>query len=202
MTLIETVVAMSLLLIVTTLMVSLFIPSMSLFRRQSGKSDVYRGCLLVLDRFRVGLLNSQLETVTVDPSGTAIGWQLVKEGVPFSGVTGDPVMTNDFSLLYHAAGEQKVYSKVYRATLANPGKPAYLALPEFQLALSSSSNRTQVIGRNVVDFKISDKSGDLGLIEPPLSLKVTCEVDTKGRETNDVERFTLSTSVTPRSMRW
>lgn len=202
MTLIETMVAMSLLLIVTTLMVSLFVPSMSLFRRQSGKSDVYRGCLLVLDRFRVGILNSQLETVTVDPAGSGLSWQLGKDGVPFSGVSGNPIMTSDFAMLYHTAEEKKVYYKVYKAALADPEKPASLALPEYRLGLAAFSNRTQVVGRNVVDFKITDKDGDLALIETPLILKVTCEVDTTGRETNDVERFTLSTSVTPRSMRW
>lgn len=193
---------MGMTLLATTLLVSLFIPSMSLFRRQSGKSDVYRGCLMVIDRFRTGLMNSQLETVTVETNGEGISWQLSQDDPPFSGVTGDPVLTPDFGMLFYSATENKVYYKVYPLAGTDPDIPAILSLADFQTARTTHSARTQVVGHHVVDFKITDKDGDIALLEPPLRLSVTCEVDTKGRETNDVERFSLSTSVTPRSMRW
>ncbi len=198
----EMMVALSLILIATALLASLFVPSMSLFRRQSGKSDVYRGCLMVMDRFRTGLMNSQFETITIDPTGSAVSWQLTRDDVPFSGVTGDPLLTPDFGLLYYKAGEQKVYYKVHTASVTVLDRPTYLSLSDLLLARDTHSPRTQVIGRNVVEFKITDKDGDIALLEPPLRLTVTCEVDTKGRETNDVERFVLAASVTPRSMRW
>lgn len=198
----EMMIAMGLILIATALLASLFIPSMSLFRRQSGKSDVYRGCLMVMERFRTGLMNSQFETITIDPFGTGVSWQLASEDVPFSGVTGDPLLTPDFGLLYYKAEEQKIYYKVHASSVTVLDRPSYLSLTDLQLARDTHSSRTQVIGRNVTEFKITDKDGDLALLEPPLRLSVTCEVNTKGRETNDVERFTLVTSVTPRSMRW
>ena len=81
-TLIEVLVSLSLVSIVTLMLLALFVPSMSLFRRQTGKSDSYRGCLMLLEKFRVGLMNSQMETVTISPTGHAISWQMIEDDPP------------------------------------------------------------------------------------------------------------------------
>lgn len=202
MTLVETIVSMSLLTLVTAMIIALFIPSMSLFRRQSGKSDAYRGCLMLLEKFRIGLMNAQLETVTVAPDGKAISWQLVQDGVPFSGTTGDPLMASEFALLFHRPQEERVYYKAHAASTPGPQQPAILSFGDLQAACTPTGSKTNVIGRNITEFSIRDKDGGVAIIEPPLSLTITCVVETKGRETNDEEKLTLTTSVTPRSMRW
>lgn len=202
-TLVETIISFGLLLLATAMMVALFIPSMSLFRRQTGKSDSYRGCLMLMEKFRIGLMNAQMETVTVHNSGDAVSWQLFEEDPPFSGTSGDALMSKNFAILYYKEEEKKVYYKVFEfGGAAGSDQPSVLSQSDIESAIASTSTRTQVIGRNIVEFDISDKDGDLGILEPPLSLNIVSEIDTRGQETNDVETFGLETSVTPRSMRW
>ena len=202
-TLFETLVSFGLLLLATGMMVALFVPSMSLFRRQTGKSDTYRGCLMLMEKFRIGLMNSQLETVTVHPNGRAVSWQLVEDNPPFSGTSGDALMSQNFAILYYVEDENRVYYKVYPyAGAGGADQPSILSIADLDTAIVADSNRNNVIGRNIVEFEITDKDGDVGLLEPPLTLSIVSEVDTKGQETNDEETFSLTTSVTPRSMRW
>lgn len=203
MTLIEVLVSFSLLAIVTAMILALFVPSMSLFRRQTGKSDSYRGCLMLIDKFRVGLMNSQLETVTIATSNHAISWQLIEEDPPFSAATGDALMSPRFGVLYYKPQEQKVYYKVHEHSgAASPNDPSILSLEDLNTAIDTDSNRTYVIGRNITEFSVADKDGDVAILEPPISLAIKCEVDTKRIGNNDVESFALQSSVTPRSMRW
>lgn len=202
-TLLEILVSFTLIIVATAMMVGLFVPSMSLFRRQTGKSDAYRGCVMLMEKFRIGLLNSQLETVTVDPAGQGISWQLVQDDPPFSASTGDAMMSPDFGVLYYQESETRVYYKVYRFPgAAGLDQPSILGIADLNAARSSNSSQTRVLARDIVEFKITDKDGNVALLDPPLQLSITCEINTKGRETNDVERFSLQSSVTPRSMRW
>jgi hypothetical protein len=199
----EVLVSFGLLLLATGMMVALFVPSMSLFRRQTGKSDSYRGCLMMMEKFRVGLLNAQMETLTIAADGKAVSWQLVQEDPPFSGTSGDPLMSPDFGVIFYQAAEQKVYYKTYHdGSSAGPDRPAVLDLPELGLACNSNSPETRVLAQNIVEFQIEDKNGNVTLLEPPIRLTIKCEIDTKGTETNDVEAYQLTTSVSPRSMRW
>ena len=202
-TLLELIVSFTLIIVATAMMVGLFVPSMSLFRRQTGKSDAYRGCLMLMEKFRIGLLNSQLETVTVDPAGHGISWQLVQDNPPFSASTGDAMMSPDFGVLYYQESDKKVYYKVYRFPgAAGLNQPSILGLADLNAARTSHSSRTLVLARDIVEFNITDKDGDVSILEPPLQLSIKCEINTKGQETNDVEVFSLQSSVTPRSMRW
>lgn len=202
-TLLEVTVSFALLLLATAMMMALFVPSMSLFRRQTGKSDVYRGCLMLMEKFQVGTLNSQLETMTISSNNQAMCWQLTNETIPFSSATGEPLLTPDFAIIYYEPNDKRVYYKEYRASgLPSGNQPGFLSRPELDLACSSNSSATRVLAREVVEFELSDKDGDTSIIEPPLTLRVTCEVNTKGTETNDVETFTLESKATPRSRRW
>ena len=102
-TLLEVLVSFSVLLLATGMMVALFIPSMSLFRRQTGKSDSYRNCLMMMEKFQMNILNSQTETVTISTDGQAISWQeVVDSSQPFSGTTGDAQMSPDFGVIFGA----------------------------------------------------------------------------------------------------
>jgi len=202
-TLLEVTVSFGLIIVATAMIAALFVPSMSLFRRQTGKSDSYRGCIMLMEKFRIGLMNAQMETVTIAADKQAMSWQLVEDTTPFSASTGDPVMSKNFAILYYVPEEKKVYYKVHEFTgAAGPSQPSILGLADLAQAIVDPSSRTRVIGRNIVEFEISDKNGGVAILEPPLSLRITSEIDTRGQETNDVEKFSLETSVTPRSMRW
>jgi hypothetical protein len=202
-TVLELVVSFGLIGLATMMIVALFVPSMSLFRRQSGKSDSYRSCIMLVEKFRTGLMNSQIETVTIGNDKKAISWQLVDEAVPFSAATGDALMTKNFAILYYVEDEKRVYYKIYEHPDPLPSdRPSILSQTQLDTARAASSSKTYVIGRDMVEFEITDRDGDVAILEPPLSLSITCEVDTKGKETNDTESFSLQSSVTPRSMRW
>ena len=202
-TLIEVLVSLSLVSIVTLMILALFVPSMSLFRRQTGKSDSYRGCLMLLEKFRVGLMNSQMETVTISPTGHAISWQMIEDDPPFSASTGDALMSPEFAILYYKEDEKRVYYKLYNSgTSGPPDQPSFLSLSDLNTAIGSPSNKTYVIGRNITEFRITDKDGDVTLLEPPLTLTIKSEIDTEHIGNNDSESFRVQASVTPRSMRW
>lgn len=201
-TLVEVIVSFGLLILATGMMVMLFIPSMSLFRRQTGKSDSYRGCLMLMEKFNIGVMNSQMESVTVHPTGDAIAWQLVEDSPPFSGTSGDALMSENFAILYYKEDEKKVYYKIYESGSSTSDQPRALGNGELEAAIDANASRTRVIGRNIVEFDITDKDGDLDILEPPLSLSIVSEIDTRGQETNDEETFGMEISVTPRSMRW
>ena len=203
MTLIEVLVSFSLVSIVTLMIIALFVPSMSLFRRQTGKSDSYRGCLMLLEKFRVGLMNSQVETVTISPTGHAISWQMIEDDPPFSASTGDALMSPEFAILYYKEDEKKVYYKLYNnGGSGPPDQPSILSLSDLDTAINSPSQKTYVIGRNITEFQITDKDGDVAILEPPISLTITSEIDTEHIGNNDSESFRVQASVTPRSMRW
>ena len=70
------------------------------------------------------------------------------------------------------------------------------------MSIDSPSQKTYVIGRNITEFQITDKDGDVAILEPPISLTITSEIDTEHIGNNDSESFRVQASVTPRSMRW
>lgn len=202
-TLIELLVSMGLALLGTAMLIALFVPSMSLFRRQSGKSDSYRGCLMMMEKFRLGLMNSQMETVTIAPNGQAISWQLIVDDTPFSGATGDALMSPKFALVSYHPEEKRVYYKEFDyPDYPGPQSPSILSIEELEQACYDETPKGLVMARDIIDFQITDKDGDVFILEPPLRLTITSEVDTKGTETNDTESYSLEATVTPRSMRW
>ena len=201
-TLSEVLVSFTVLLIATAMMVALFVPSMSLFRRQTGKSDTYRNCLMMMEKFQLSVMNSQIETMTVALDGQALGWQEVEETQPFSGTTGDARMSPDFGIIFYDAGTKNVYYTRAEGAGGAPDEPAVLSYGALDSACSTGSRFSRVMARDIVEFTISDRDGNLDILEPPLKLTIVCEVDTRGTETNDVESFRLVCSAAPRSRRW
>lgn len=202
-TLSEVLVSLTLLALITGMMVALFVPSMSLFRRQSGKSDSYRNCLMMMEKFQLSILNSQTETISISLDGQAISWQeFVDSSQPFSGTTGDAQMSPDFGVIFYDMGTQKVYYTKSEGAGAGPNDPAVLSLGDLAAARNISSKASRVLAHNIAQFYLSDKDGDVVILEPPITLSITCEIDTTGKETNDIESFQLTASVTPRSRRW
>lgn len=202
-TLLEVLVSFSVLLLATGMMVALFIPSMSLFRRQTGKSDSYRNCLMLMEKFQMSILNSQTETITISTDGQAISWQeVVDSSQPFSGTTGDAQMSPDFGVIFYDPSTEKVYYTKKEGAGSGASDPAILSLSELAGARNISSRASRVLAHDIVQFVLSDKDGDVLILEPPITLSVTCDVDTRGTATKEVESFQLTTSVTPRSRRW
>jgi type II secretory pathway pseudopilin PulG len=202
-TLMEVLVSFTVLLLATGMMVALFIPSMSLFRRQTGKSDSYRNCLMMMEKFQMSILNSQTETVTISLDGQAISWQeFVDTSQPFSGTTGDAQMSPDFGVFFYDPQTLNVYYTKKEGAGLGPNDPAILSLSDLAGARNISSKASRVQARNITQFYLSDKDGDVLILEPPITLSMTCEIDTKGQETNDTESFQLTASVTSRSRRW
>lgn len=201
-TLMEVLVSFTILLLAMGMMIALFIPSMSLFRRQTGKSDSYRNCLMLMEKFQISVMNSQLESMTVALNGQAISWQEFDETQPFSGTTGDARLSPDFGVIFWDPGTERVYYTRDEGVSTDPNIPAVLSLTDLAGACNVSSKASRALAQNVVEFQITDKDGDVQIIEPPLRMSMTCEIDTRGQETNDTETFQLTTSVTPRSRRW
>lgn len=202
-TLPEILIASGLLLLMLVMMVGLLVSSFALFRRQSGKSETYRGCRLLVDSFKKGLMNSQLETVTISSDGHAISWQRGEPDPPFSATSGEAIMSQDFSVLHWLSAEGRVVHERFQSSA-----PASSVIP-FRLDPSTLSNvRTQssaserTVVRDVTELSITDDDGDPLLLHPPLLLTVTCQVGTKGTATHDYEDFSMAASVTPRSRRW
>ncbi len=202
-TLLEVIVASSLMLVILSLMVALLVPSFSLFRRQSGKSDSYRACLLLVHRFQQELQNSMLETVTIAVDHQAVAWQLGNVDPPFSASSGQPIMADRFSVLFYETQEQKVYLQQAAGSAGGPSTiPQRLTLPEIDFCRSNTDSSRRVMAHSITDFRVTDDDNNLDLMRPPLHLSLTCVIETTGTETNDEESFTLTASVTPRSVRW
>lgn len=201
-TLTEVLVSFTVLLLAMGMMIALFISSMSLFRRQSGKSDSYRNCMMLMEKFQMSIMSSQIETVTVAQDGGAVCWQEFEEAQPFSGTTGDARMSPDFGVIFWDSAKQKAYYTKAEGAGGAPDEPAILSFADLESARNISSKASRVLAHNIVQFTITDSNGDVLIIDPPLRLSMTCETDTNGTETNDKEVFQLTTSVTPRSRRW
>lgn len=201
-TLTEVLVSFSILLLAMGMMVALFIPSMSLFRRQTGKSDSYRNCLMLMEKFQLSIMNSQMETVTIATDGHAVSWQEIDQVQPFSGTTGDARMSDDFGVIFYDSVSKKVFYTRAEGVGAGPDDPAILSLGDLDSACNITSKASRVLAQNIVEFHITDKDGNVDILEAPLKLSIACEIDTRGQETKDTESFQLTTSVTPRSRRW
>lgn len=203
-TLPEILVAASLLAILVALMVALLVPSFSLYRRQSGKSDTYRTCHLLVEKFTQGLLNSQLETVTILDDSQAISWQQGQPDPPFSATSGQTLMSNRFHALHWDMVAGRVIMEDFELSSAESSSVLPTRLEPAQLAglRTSISPTERVVALNVTQFAINDNDDNLELLHPPLRLSITCTVSTRGTATNDEENFSMEASVTPRSRRW
>lgn len=202
-TIVEMLVGMGLLVLVTAMMISLLLPSFALFRRQSGQSDAYRSCLLLVDRFRQELLNTQLETITIAPDFGAISWQKSQAEPPFSGTNGEPMMEDKFQVLfYESSGGHVFLVEVPGSGSGVSTIPSRLTPEALESLRSPSAGEPRTLARDITAFQVTDGDSTLPLISPPFRLTITCTIDTKGRETNDQESFSMTASVTPRSQRW
>lgn len=197
-TLLEVTIAAGLFLLITAMMISLLVPSFALFRKQGGQADAYRACLQAVGRFRLEMLNTQLESLTLTPDGQAIAWQETQLDPPFSGTSGEPMMSDVFSALHYRDG--RVLLTRGEPTGAGPSTiPTQLSLDEVA-ALRDRPSRT--LAHDVTAFQVSDSDADPALLSPPLRMSLTCTVDTRGRASQDQESFSMNVTITPRSQRW
>ncbi len=197
-TLTEVLIAFGLFLLVSAMMIALLLPAFSLFRRQGGQSDAYRTCLQSVERFRLVMLYSLLESISIAPDHEAIAWQESQGEPPFSGTTGDPLMSDVFTVLHYR--DQQILMTRTEPSGAGPSTiPSRLGLDALP-ALRARQTRT--LARDITAFQVHDDDPSSPLITPPLRMSLTCTIDTKGRETNDVESFQMNVTVTPRSQRW
>lgn len=195
----EVMITGGLFLLITAMMISLLLPSFALFRKQGGQSDAYRACLQTVERFRKEMLNTQLECVTLTTDGRAIAWQESQADPPFSGTTGEPMMSDVFSALYYR--DQRVVLTRSEPTGAGPSTlPKQLSLAEVAALQALPPGRT--LAHNITAFMVADNDADPDLVTPPLRLSLTCTVDTKGKASNDEESFSMNVSITPRGQRW
>lgn len=203
-TLPEILVAATLMVILVALMVALLVPSFSLFRRQSGKSDTYRSCHLLVEKFTQGLMNTQLETVTILTDGQAISWQQGQATPPFSAASGQTLMVNRFHALHWASEQSRVIMENEEVTSLESSSvlPARMEPTQLASLRTALSPTERVVAHHVTSFRITDNDDNLELLHPPLKLSVTCTVSTRGTATNDEEEFSMEASATPRSRRW
>lgn len=197
-TLIEVMITSGLFLLVTVMMIALLLPSFSLFRKQSGQSDAYRACLQTVERFRLEMLNTQLESLTLTPDRQAIAWQEVQTDPPFSGTSGEPISSDVFTVL-HYRDERVLLTRTDPSGAGPSTIPSRLGLEEIEVLRTRQS---RVLARDITAFEVSDNDPDSPLISPPIRMALSCTIDTKGRASNDEESFRMSVTVTPRSQRW
>lgn len=197
-TLIEVMIAFGLLMIVMVMMIALLLPAFSLFRKQGGQSDAYRACLQTVERFRWEMLNTQLESITLSPDQEAIAWQEAQRDPPFSGTSGEPLMSDVFTVLHYR--DKRILLTQSEPSGVDPSTiPSRLTLDEVG-ALRARSTRT--LARDITAFEVSDNDPSSPLTTPPIRMSLTCTIDTKGRASNDEESFQMNVTVTPRSQRW
>lgn len=197
-TLIEVMIASGLLLLVTVMMIALLLPAFSLFRKQGGQSDAYRACLQTVERFRVEMLNTQLESLTLTPDRQAISWQETQFEPPFSGTSGEPLMSDVFTVLHHR--DSQVLLTRTEPSGAGPSTiPSRLSLEE---VATLRARQTRTLARDITAFEVRDNDPDSPFVTPPIRMSLTCTVDSRGTATLDEESFSMDVTVTPRSARW
>lgn len=197
-TLVEVLVSLGLLLLVMAMMISLLLPAFSLFRRQGGHSDAYRACLQAVERIRLELLNTQLETLTIAPDQQAISWQEPSTMPLFSATSGEPLMSDTFTVLHYQ--ERRIFLTSTASQGRAPSTQTFRLAPQ---ELESARIPTgRVLARDITEFSLSDNDPDSVLVAPPLRFTLTCTVPTKGRQSQDEESFQMHATFTPRSQRW
>jgi hypothetical protein len=197
-TLVEVLVTFGLLLLVLGMLVALLLPGFALFRKQGGQSDAYRTCLQTVERFRVEMLNTQIECLTLAPDHQAIGWQKTQLDPPFSGTSGEALMSDVFEVI-HYRDNRVLLTQSEPTGIAATTIPSRLSFEQMDVLRATE---TRTLARDITAFSIRDQDPDSPLVSPPIRLSLTCTVSTKGRATNDVESFSMDASVTPRSQRW
>lgn len=189
--------------IVLFLLGALFYPTAKLFRTQDAASETQQGVLLFVQRVEEGLLNTQLETVTVGLNVPCISWQQPNPENPYSAADGTPIMAPRFTILTYDAPTGRVLTREYDvAASTDPKKPQRLAVDVLETQAGVRDGKERVLCRNVSGLEITDQDGDPVLLDPPLRLTVECAIDTSMQGAITEERFTMTTRVSPRSSRW
>lgn len=196
--LVEVMIAGGLLLLVTAMMIALLLPSFSLFRKQGGQSDAYRACLQTIEKFRLEMLNTQLECLTITPDLQAIAWQETLADPPFSVTSGEPLMNDIFTVLHYR--DRRVL--ITRSEPSGTGTSTIPSRLSLDKVMELRARQTRVLARDITAFEVRDNDPDSPLTTPPIRMSLTCTINTKGRASNDEESFKMNVTVTPRSQRW
>lgn len=206
-TLAELLMAMFLLATVTSMMMMLLFPSLWMWRAEQAHSEVQQGVLVACSRLQQMLLNCQLESLTVStaPAGIALQ-EVVSDSAGFDAVSGNPILESQVQVVYYDSGSRKVIQKTWKDTPALAGisftsTPCHLVRlsPAHIAQVSSSGLQPRTMATNVEVFEISDQDKDLTVINPPLTIRVRCQLTLL--QSPKQEAFEMTVAVTPRSLR-
>lgn len=205
--------AMFLLAMIMGMLAQLFLPSMWMFQKEMAITEVHQCVMVAMRRLTVGLLNTSLETVTLvkDPAPAAT----IPAALSFIEVTGfsasgSPVLGNRFEIHYfdRPKGQLKQrfwapgqYPTLAGYTFGQPNPPVLSVADLWQICRNPDPVRPdRVVARNLTEVILTDDDNNLSLLNPPLLLSVSASVAVSSSQ-GRVEKWSLSTRVTPRSMR-
>lgn len=202
-TLIEILTVAFLSLIVLGLVLALMVPSFSLYRKQAASSTTYQSALVFIHRVTQGLLNTQLESVTIGDNPPAISWQKIDTERGFSVSTGEPIMDDRFVIMYYDQATRRILSEEVPAPpSASDTLPVRLSDSQLRDFCNNVSGDEAVVAREVTLVEFTDADEDVTLLNPPIRVSVECTVDTSEGGAIKEEKFAMTARVTPRSMRW
>ncbi|MBX3167979.1 MAG: hypothetical protein KF760_11230 [Candidatus Eremiobacteraeota bacterium] len=219
-TLVEVVVAAGLSLLMLGLLAELFLPSLWLYQKEQATSEVHQSALLVRQKLERELVNTCLETMTIYQDGEdwLLSWAAVDDYDP---VTRGPLydQRGEFSLACYRAQQRKLllgrgkHTGVPLTTFANNSSSApRLSIKQLhdifeQSGGGSLTTPLRVLARNIVEFSVTDQSGDADFSNffPPLRFHVVAQSAVPASSSTGQQpqqRAELECTLTPRVRRW
>lgn len=185
-TLIETLLALGLTLVVGTLVVEVLIPAMERTQKVSQRAGVQTRLAVTLDRLESDLQRSSLVGVSLLPGdgtqATAVALVPIVETTP----QGTLVWGQELILYFALPGEQALYHRVVKEGLEfSLSRPPRLGHDELAALCSGADSR--VLLRGVERFGVTHQGG--ALPQEPLGFLLRCSADIMGRpETFELRR--------------
>lgn len=196
--LVEVMTVAFLMLVVLGLILGLVAPSAMFFGSEAAASEAQQCVTLFRQRIQEGLLNTELETVTLLQDPPAISWVPCLPEAPFN-AAGAPNLAGFFQIYYYDAPTHTARCKQFRGSYVfDAGKPPVMSADELAVAIAQTNGTERTVIRNVSMLKFEDADGfPADPIRPPLVVSVTCDVKAARHEL-----FSMDLRVTPRSVRW
>ncbi len=198
-TLAEVMTVAFLMLVVLGLILGLLAPSAMFFGSEAAASEAQQCVTLFRQRIQEGLLNTELETVTLLEDPPAISWVPSQNEAPFN-AAGDPNLASYFQIYFYDPVARTARSKHWTggSYLFDPANPPVLSPQDLEAAVTSTNGTERTVIRNVSQLSFQDADGfPASPIRPPLLISLTCEVKAVRNEL-----FSMDVRVTPRSIRW
>ena len=211
-TLPEMLTAATLLVLTFCVVAQVLMPTAWLASVGQSRSDVQQGALVFIHTARKGLLNAAPDTVTVCASPPALSFVTISDRDPYDPVSGAPRLSPYFTVLWFDPLQGKVLTRTWPPdppflngySFTDPSRPPVLSQDDLKTIIKTGPSR--VLVDHVETLRIEDANGEPNemAVAWPLRLIITCAARSSRPHAADqeMERQTLSTRVTPGTVRW